>query len=161
MSRWIISDLHLGHANICRFSPYRLGDFPYTSIKSHDATLKFRWSLKVDKKDQVYVLGDVAFTREALDDFATWPGTKILVRGNHDKMNEHLYRDIFYRIHGIIKLSGHWLSHAPIHPQELRGLVNLHGHVHSDIIKDDRYRSVCVEANKGWPENLDKILEKS
>ena len=39
-----------------------------------------------------------------------------------------------------------WLSHAPIHPQELRGLKNVHGHCHNNSIDDNRYINVSCEA---------------
>lgn len=166
MNKWIISDLHLGHSKIMDYSPKRLGTDGKESIQEHDAILEVRWNSTVKPNDVVYVLGDVAFTSEALQKFKNWHGKKILVRGNHDDKDEQLYRDIFYKIHGIIKINRVWLSHAPIHPAELRGCPNVHGHVHENIIRgqyniaDKRYRAVCIEQNKGWPENFDRVLNE-
>ena len=57
------------------------------------------------------------------------------------------------------------MSHAPIHPNELRGRFNLHGHVHQNSITlpdgslDDRYINCCVEMSYGIPQSLDKLYE--
>jgi calcineurin-like phosphoesterase family protein len=133
----------------------------------HDGELKLRWHSRVNKNDVIFVLGDVAFTTEALQEFKSWSGNKILIKGNHDDKNEKLYREIFYKTYGILHYKRMWLSHCPIHPAELRGKINIHGHVHKNIVldpitelPDERYRSVCVEANRGFPENFDKIIEE-
>jgi calcineurin-like phosphoesterase family protein len=167
MNKWIISDLHLGHKKILEFEGDRLGVPGVSTAEEHDEQLEMRWNSIVNPKDIVYVLGDVAFTAEALKGFKKWKGRKILVRGNHDDKAEELYRDIFYKIYGVIKINKVWLTHAPIHPAELRGCPNVHGHVHSQIIRnhyhepDKRYRAVCVEQNEGYPEDFDKVLEEA
>lgn len=165
MNKWIISDLHLGDNHICNFSSNRLGE-KLTDPEEHDRILEARWLSIVQPKDIVYVLGDVAFRAEELKWFGTWPGRKILVRGNHDDKAEELYREIFDKIFGLLKHDKTWFSHAPIHSDELRGCPNIHGHVHSNIIRngygepDKRYRSVCVEANQGWPEDFNSVLKE-
>jgi len=148
------------------FSPDRLGpECRDVSVAEHDEILKVRWNVTVKPNDIVYVLGDVAMSVEALKDFKFWNGRKILIRGNHDTQSEGLYRDIFYKILGTAKLNRVWFSHAPIHPDELRGYPNIHGHVHDNIIKhnhrpDKRYRAVCVEQNHGWPEPYDQVMRE-
>jgi calcineurin-like phosphoesterase family protein len=165
MNKWIISDLHLGHKAICSFEPNRLGEL-IEDPAEHDSILESRWFSTIRPKDIVYVLGDVAFNVEALERFESWPGTKILVKGNHDDKAEEIYRRIFTKTWGVLKYHKVWFSHAPIHPDELRGCPNIHGHVHSNIIRtpygepDKSYRSVCVEANQGWPESLDSVIEE-
>ena len=64
---------------------------------------------------------------------------------------------------GLYKYKEFWLSHAPIHPCELRGKRNIHGHVHQNHVmdehhkRDNRYINVCVENTDGAPVSLDKI----
>ena len=157
--RWVISDLHLGHKRILEFSPGRLGE-QVESAEHHDNVIEERWHSTINKKDTVFVLGDVAFSTEALQRFSFWPGQKILVRGNHDMLGEGLYRAAFYKIYGLLKKDGIWFSHAPMHPIELRGKVNVHGHVHDRPIPDKRYIPVCVEQCHGWPIDYESILEK-
>ncbi len=87
-------------------------------------------------------------------------GNKHLILGNHDKFTLETYSQYFNKIHGFMKKGGFWLSHAPIHPKELRGRVNIHGHVHSKSIPDPRYFNVSVEALGGIPISMDEIREQ-
>ncbi len=62
--------------------------------------------------------------------------------------------DVYDKVFSLLSYKGHWLSHAPIHPMELRGKKNIHGHCHpylmtkevyGETVVDDRYINVCVE----------------
>lgn len=159
---YFISDLHLGHKNILEFEgDYRCG----STVDEHDQWLFECWHSRINKKDKVYVLGDVAFTIEKLEWFGSWSGRKVLVRGNHDTLKEGIYRDIFESIHGITQYKGHWLTHAPIHPSSLRDKPNIHGHMHhhrimtigNDAIRDESYKSACVEVVGGCPAKLGEL----
>ena len=79
-------------------------------------------------------------------------GTKKVILGNHDDMPIEAYRQYFQVMRGMFRYKGIWLSHPPIHPTELRGKKNIHGHTHSIEMMngnnvDERYLNVCVEAN--------------
>ena len=63
----------------------------------------------------------------------------------------------FDEVYGFHKYKEFWLSHCPIHPQELRGKYNIHGHVHHNNIPDKNYFNVCIEALNGLPIKLDEI----
>lgn len=80
MTRFFISDLHLGHKNVLSYE-----DRPFKSLEEMHAALIANWNKVVGPEDTVYILGD----------FATWPkdviffgkalnGKKKLVPGNHD-----------------------------------------------------------------------------
>lgn len=160
MSRvFFISDLHLGHKSILNFSPSRGGN----TVDEHDHMLVAKWNMVVNKRDTVYVLGDVCFDASKLILLNEMVGTKHLILGNHDKFQLPVYQKYFYKIHGFRTYKGFWISHAPLHPDELRGRKNIHGHVHSNIITDlngehdDRYISVCVEQTNGYPILFDAI----
>jgi calcineurin-like phosphoesterase family protein len=44
-----------------------------------------------------------------------------------------MYRDLFTEIHGFLRYKNVWLSHVPIHPQEMyRCEANVHGHIHKN-----------------------------
>ena len=139
MSVWFCSDLHFGHKNIQKFRHH------VTSEEDNRQLIKNDWLKHISKRDDVYVLGDACFTMETLGDFKELPGRKFLVRGNHDKLNTLAYLSVFDGIYGLVKYKEFWLSHAPIHPDELRGRINLHGHVHYNSINDPRYFNCCVE----------------
>lgn len=72
----------------------------------------------------------------------------MLILGNHDTDRKLSINDLVYvydEIHSLYKHKEFWLSHAPIHSDELRGKINIHGHTHEHCIDDDRYINVCVE----------------
>lgn len=150
------SDLHFGHKNIGKFrSPCGV-----TSEEENRARIKSDWTKKVTKRDIVYVLGDACFTEETLEDFKDLLGTKILIRGNHDTLPTKEYLKYFSEVYGLLKYKEFWLSHAPIHPAELRGKVNLHGHVHFSSIRTDyeEYYNEIPKIDRRYfnccPENL-------
>jgi calcineurin-like phosphoesterase family protein len=158
---YAISDLHLGHDKILHFSPMRGGK----TTEEHDQWIISQWNSVITKRDTVWVLGDVAFSLDALKKVALLKGNKNLVRGNHDREAIHEYKYLFSNVYGLIRKNGLWLSHAPIHPQELRGSKNVHGHVHQNPIlldgkPDPRYINVCVEALNGIPVLLDSLKGK-
>lgn len=139
MTVYFCSDLHFGHKNIQKFRPFVKDEF------DNRQQIIDCWSNLVTKRDDVYVLGDAAFTVESIDSFRDLPGRKYLIRGNHDQLDTSVYLKVFSEVYGLLKYKEFWLSHAPIHPDELRGKVNLHGHVHYATIPDKRYINCCVE----------------
>ena len=136
---WFCSDLHFGHQNIHKFRR------EFESEEANREFIKSSWRDCVTKRDIVYVLGDACFSMDTVANFSELPGEKILVRGNHDLLDTQVYLKYFSGVYGILKYKEFWLSHAPIHPEELRGKINLHGHVHNATIKDNRYLNCCPE----------------
>lgn len=71
----------------------------------------------------------------------------------------------FNKVCGFEKYKKSWLSHAPIHPAELRGKINIHGHVHDATITDEnglpdlRYFNVSLENTGGRPIAHNVIME--
>lgn len=157
--KWIISDLHFGHENILKYSGEFRGG---SSSEEHDEWLISQINSVAKKGDLLYILGDVAMTEEALKKLSKIKaGQKILIRGNHDVYSTQEYLKYFQQVYGLLKFRGtFWLSHAPIHPLELRGCLNIHGHVHQNSIPDDRYINACVEMTYGIPQSLDDLFNK-
>lgn len=151
---YIISDLHFGHKNIHNLSPQRGGSDSW----EHDKWIIEQWNSIITKRDTVYILGDIAFTAVAVDRIKQLRGQKILIGGNHDK-NLLRYADVVCSIHGCRVFKNYWLTHIPIHPSELRGRKNIHGHTHNVCIPDENYINVCVEMNNGIPILIDDIIE--
>lgn len=136
-----LGDLHAGHNAIPKYRTQ------FESEQEHFRELECRYYAKVSKRDIVYFTGDAVFTKERLDRIAQWPGKKILVVGNHD-LDSLTMQDLcnaFDKVVSFVKYHEFWLSHAPIHPNELRGKVNIHGHVHSQTIDDIRYVNTSLE----------------
>ena len=148
---FFISDTHFGHRNICKYRPFK-------TPKEHDDFIITRWNDTVRKKNKiVWVLGDM-FIKNKLYDMSKilgkLNGTIKVIMGNHCEKSYYTYEMIQL---SIISKYGFWLSHAPIHPLELRGKRNIHGHVHNKTIPDDRYINVCCENVDYKPISLDRI----
>ena len=162
---FFISDLHLGHKNILKFSPTRGG----TDMQSHSEWLVDQWNSVVTKQDLVWVLGDVCFDIKHMAYLKKMRGTKHLILGNHDLFSLQVYSEYFNKIHGFKKYKNVWLSHAPIHAGSLRGIANIHGHLHQgkvtmfnlqgELVLDPRYHNVSVEQLNGVPVSLERLFE--
>ena len=159
MNIFFIADTHFGHRNICKYRPFN-------SVEEHDETIIEKWNAVVHKKRSiVYVLGDFMFrddNRDILSIIYKLNGKIKIVTGNHDYMpyiNE-LAKSRFIELErGIMKKYGYWLSHCPMHPQELRGHKNIHGHVHSKSVPDERYINVSCDTINYTPISLEQIRE--
>lgn len=151
-----IGDLHLGHESIVKFSSSFRGNV--TNVDEHDAWIVEQWNSVVAKNDTVKVLGDVCFDDKKLPLLKKMKGNKHLYLGNHDQASIDKYKEYFSYIHAFHKYKGIWIGHCPIHPDELRGRYQIHGHVHQNIIKDDRYLCVSVEMVGGKPMAFEDIV---
>lgn len=124
MDRFFTSDLHLGH----RLAAQKRG---FQSLDEHDAAV-FDSLAALPRRSKLWVLGDIAFHQQALQILKGMPSqVSIAVLGNHDKFSASLYLDIFSDVRGALKYQDYWVTHIPIHPQELcfsKG--NIHGHIH-------------------------------
>lgn len=174
MTVYFISDLHLCHKNILKFSgKYR--SWAEGDLNKHDSILIERINSVVHKRDKLFILGDVVFGRANLHMVAQINGYKHLIMGNHDS-DYHTTKDLlkyFDKVSAIENYKGYWLTHAPIHPCELRGKKNIHGHVHHNSVKKDvfcqgdiptdeqiidpDYINVCVEMNQGYPVSYEEL----
>lgn len=151
-----IGDIHGGHKNICNFRPQ------FNSEKEHLEFIKDNYHKKVTKRDKVFFMGDIAFTLEALQEISTWVGhQKILICGNHDldRIDMKTISQYYDEVYSFLKYKDFWLSHFPIHPDELRGKLSLHGHTHTHNIDDPRYFNTSCENIDYTPISLYEIRE--
>lgn len=159
MSRvFICSDLHLGHANMA--IRYR----GFEDEFHHDETIINNWNSVVNKRDKVFVLGDITMeSQKKYHLLKLLNGNKVFVLGNHDKTQDANGLIKYGNVAGMIKYKGYWLTHAPIHPSELRGKINIHGHIHNNIIMDGnipdkRYINVCMDRINHTPILFDELI---
>lgn len=153
---WFTSDLHWGHKNICNF---RKG---FATEEEHRSILKENIQSKVNKRDTLWILGDSVFREDCLADLDDIVCTKYLVIGNHcgEKFDSWKLYAKFDKVFGITKRYNCWITHAPIHPEELRGKWCLHGHTHNHILADRRYINICPENNEYMPRDLRWLREE-
>lgn len=135
---FLIGDLHFGHKNIDKL---RKG---FSSEEEHQEFIISCWNRVVSKRDTVWVLGDACFKVDKLHLFKRMKGQKNIVLGNHDLDARH-FLPYFNKVVGFAKYKNVWLSHCPIHTDELRNRVNIHGHTHYHKIEDKRYMCVSCE----------------
>lgn len=161
MAVYVISDTHFAHTNILR---YRTN---FSSIEEHDNTITENILSICGKRDSLYILGDVVIYNNGLyylEKIAKNVEFLHICLGNHDHERKNSptledYMKLCKSVFGMKKYKSSWLTHAPLHPEELRGKINIHGHVHSNSVEDDRYVNVSCE-NVGFkPINFADIFE--
>lgn len=151
-------DLHLGHHSVVKFRTQ------FKTVEEHDETIVGNIMPLLNKRTLLYLAGDVCMTPEALayiDMFRSTGARVVLVGGNHctDKVTMRMlsaaYDDVlFYK-----NKYGMTISHMPIHPQQLRGKLNLHAHTHDTTIMDPRYLCVSLEQINYKPISLEQVRE--
>lgn len=161
MSVWFTSDLHFGHLLMSKTRCFN-------SMEDHDLSIAENINKVVRKKDKLYILGDLAFTETGLSNARLIQCTNIeLILGNHDKYSVEKYLTVVQKIRGFCVYKDYWLSHCPIHPNEMRSMKgNLHGHIHNfgdtQRINDKRYFCVNPEFHGMYPisfTDIEKIIK--
>lgn len=156
------SDPHFGHNNMAVLRGFK--DFYH-----QDEHIICKWNETVKKKDTTWILGDITMEKANYDILNRLNGYKRVVLGNHDQGNHtKILLNYVNSIHGLTKIrfkkyGSVFLSHSPIHPQELdyRVSFNIHGHVHENSIKDKRYINVCAEVINYTPKTIEELMGKN
>lgn len=132
---YVIADLHFGHAKLAALRGFETSE-------AHDDAVVAAWNRVVEKRDVVYVLGDV-FRTERVPELL---GIKKLAPGNHDMAPMSKYVSLFSKVQACFDFDGCLLTHIPVHPSQFaRWELNIHGHTHARHIDDPRYVSVSIE----------------
>ena len=156
---FVISDTHFGHKKIIEFEAENR---PFATVEEHDAELVRRWNAAVKPKDTVWHLGDVLFGRGSFKILGALNGVKKLVMGNHDRYPSQLYLEHFSQVVGSAEMRGCILTHVPVHPSQFeRYKANIHGHLHSTRLEDERYINVSAECIGLAPVPLDDLLHNA
>lgn len=158
---WFTSDLHFSHPSILYFHPERrmaagitmedLEKDKKAATEKHDQWLIGRWNDTVDKRDFVYILGDLCLGNRERTEYVLQHlhGRKFLIRGNHDKSCNGL-ENYFQWVGDIKEAKFNHNQYKFIDPAETfcvemchypmvswnrrpHGTVHLHGHCHNTI----------------------------
>lgn len=180
LANYYLSDLHLFHKNVTNEGS-NFDDRPFDTVEEMHKTIKDRWNSVVTNADHVYILGDLSWkeNEDAIKFVSTLRGNKHLILGNHDRVKDQRYRQLFVEIvdykeiKDIVDGKGYHLilSHFPIafwnhqHHYKKDGqehevwAIQLYGHVHNSVeekyfqefIKkiNDEYNIKCVAKNVG------------
>jgi len=126
MSIFIITDLHLNHQKVKEF-----GGRP----DNWQEILLLRWNNLVRSEDLVINLGDVIFKQasQLKEILSGLHGTKILIRGNHDKgTNEFYRRSGFACVCERMIMDQVYYSHVPQNILPGGCQWNVCGHIHNN-----------------------------
>lgn len=151
MANFYISDLHIGCMN----------KYEGRTLET-DQKLKENWNKVVTNADTVYILGDIGRggtnkDNEYLASFlAALKGKKILIRGNHDRLDDIRIKQQFTEIYDYKEIIDSFegkaykliLSHYPIlmWNGQHKGYIHLYGHVHTSL-EDDCFIEALKELN--------------
>lgn len=153
--QFIISDLHLFHTNMATYRGFE-------TVEDHDNTIINNWNSVVNKKDTVFVLGDLTMEKATCYHLLSRLNGNIhVILGNHD-MRNHVPKLLEHvkTVSSCFKYKNILFSHIPIHPFELdRYRFNIHGHVHAKTLKDKRYINVSCEAVDYKPVALTELIK--
>jgi len=176
---WIISDTHINHRNILKFTDHYTGELVrpgFDNIEQMNEYIVEQWNAHVKPGDHVIHLGDVTLGPKA-EFLPLWKrlnGSKSLIAGNHDDIkffakNELVKKIYIWKVLHDFKMV---LSHIPLHKSQLlRGpaghehdsdylenyLLNVHGHIHQQQSPPGPYRCVCVEHTDYKPVHIEDL----
>ena len=158
---YIISDTHFHHKRIIEYA-----DRPFDNVLSMNKTIIRNWNEIVSPKDKVFHLGDIGFgsTQDMQRIFQNLNGTKILIRGNHDKrfsdgaLSKIGFSEVYK--YPIIIEEFYMLSHSPMFLNKNMPYVNIHGHIHEKSIEGANYVNACVEHNDYKPFSFKKMKKQ-
>ena len=180
------SDLHLGHTNIistCGRNAESCGK-DFTSVDEMNTFLIDKWNQKVEKNDEVYILGDLSFrsSQSVKTYLEQLKGRKHLIIGNHDfkwQKNIQNMNDYFETVSNleVIKLDKKLITlcHYPLlewngsrraKDQETSISWLIHGHIHNsrdDVFEYIRDHLPCalncgVDINGFEPVTFEELL---
>jgi calcineurin-like phosphoesterase family protein len=165
---WVISDTHYNQVNILKFVDEKGNRIrPFDNLTQMNEYILDKWNSVVKQGDKVYHLGDVLFgdNNAFKRDWPKFKGSKRLIVGNHDDIKFLASGGFFAKIQEsrVFKEYGLILSHRPLHESQLwdhkrnRPMKNVHGHMHQNVINDDRYINVSVELIDYTPVNIETL----
>lgn len=165
---WITSDTHFYHDKIIEYCG---------RPQNHTELIVERLRECVRPADILIHAGDVIFgnAKQLTEILNSIPGTKFLVRGNHDESTMTAYMNAgFSGVFDGLQLSGAYITHKPCTPPE--GLINVHGHLHNlgyrnrqtdkifgesyEAYYDSKHRLYAPEIFDYYPILLEKLLSK-
>ena len=184
---YFTSDTHFGHKNILHYTPKRCADigvvcqnidgkYIYTdtftnmeiseedAIKRMDCYIIDKWNSIVNKKDEVYILGDFSFhgVEETQRIFHKLNGKKHLITGNHDGSGSSIEGWLTLKQYKIVDCKKSrfdfldstqrlFLCHFPMVSwwSMEHGSIMLHGHCHGRI-DDVNESNPILRLDVGW-----------
>jgi calcineurin-like phosphoesterase family protein len=156
MKEWLITDTHFDHDNI--------GVYCARPDGWMDLILE-NWRKIVQPEDVIIHLGDVKVGgnrgHKLTEIMYSLPGTKILIRGNHDhESNMYYMRNGFAASLDGMKYHGVTFTHQPVNSLYDGTDLNIHGHVHNSKWEPTKpfHRLLAIEYVDYRPVDLMKFI---
>ena len=168
-----IGDLHFGHHSVIRFDSR-----PFMDVEEMDTVMIELWNSRVDKNDQVYILGDFAFHNEKP---YSWyleqlKGQKHLIVGNHDRklLKDSDAMKYFVSVDRYLELTDNQtriiLCHYPLCEWNnfYQGAYHIYGHIHNKTEGAYQYMkqfdtalnaAVCI--NNYTPSSMNELIRNN
>lgn len=132
-----------------------------------DEYIVSEWNKVVNKRDTVWILGDITMEKSNYEILDRLNGIKKVILGNHDepqhvpKLLQFVNKVCAVQYVKTKEFGNLIFTHIPIHPQELeyRFKINIHGHVHENTLDDKRYINVSAEVIDYKPKLLSEIIK--
>lgn len=166
---FLTSDLHFGHDK-----DFIWGPRGYGSIKEHDTDIIRKWNNKVEKTDDIFILGDLMLgdNEQGMKKIEQLNGHLHIILGNHDtntRVNEYMnciaVHDIQYALMQKYKKYSFFLCHYPTHmgnyDMQMARQWCLHGHTHSKekFCEFDKNYNVALDAHNNEPVEIEEVLK--
>jgi calcineurin-like phosphoesterase family protein len=130
---YLLADPHWNHYKMVEYC---------NRPSNFDQLIINHWQATIHPQDIVFVLGDVTWGSQGQLKTVMngLPGTKILIRGNHDRNNSNNWfiKAGFAVVLEKAQVCGVILSHFPaiLNDEEIkRDIINVHGHFHNNPAK--------------------------
>ena len=166
--KFFTADLHLGHKNILTLAKRK-----FNSIEEHDGHIIRCINDTVDKKDNLYILGDLGFHRniDKLRDYLLRINCRNIhvVAGNHDKVKdlvdlrrEGVILDVQQKIIVQKNRKAIVCLHYPMREWEgyYRGYYHAYGHCHGTQPPYERSMDVGVDNIGYHPIEFDDLIQR-
>lgn len=141
---WIMSDPHFNDPGILKFERTK-----YKDINENNDIILKEINRKVKKGDTLVCLGDLGHNWEQQIDKINEGVYKVLLLGNHDKLNKNKYTKYFNEVYSGPLFINKFiiLSHEPIPVSE--HFINIHGHLHSATLNSKNHINVSYYMYNG------------
>lgn len=154
MKRFFVSDMHFGDDRFNVF--YR----PFKTLDEQHKTIIDNWNAAINPEDEVYVVGDVAVTDDALKYVDQLNGKKILILGNYDEPRPlELLQQKFEKVctSMTIEIDGETVNLTHYPAEAYSNHFNIVGHIHGLWKVQRNMINVGVDAWNYLPVSEDQI----
>ena len=155
---WLFSDPHFGHNKIIKFERTE-----FATVKEHDQFILKSINANLHPGDTLICLGDLGYRDIWKENISKIKAgvRKILIKGNHDKESESIYKKYFDEVYSGPLFVNKFvvLSHEPIPVSD--HFLNVHGHLHNSFIDDDHHVNISMKLANYKLVTLDDMYQKT